>query len=144
MEAWENLCVVNPALCDIKAPARVLGFRADRLMAKLITIANDSLAIAEQSSARALANVREPCGTIAVSEHGRNLKIQQSVYCLLRLRTGQDVSSDDDVVQFEATTIVIQPRRRLTTRSKCSRCWPAVPYKLHLCQGYDICGSLRR
>ena len=103
------------------------------LMAKSITIADDSLAIAEQSSAPALQTFGScaiPIGlnafhlckrlavSIAVNEHGRNLKIQQSVYCLLRLRTGQDVSSDDDVVQFEATTIVIQPRRRLTTRSK--------------------------
>ena len=88
------------------------------LMAKSITIADDSLAIAEQSSATAVPTFGSRAIPIAVDEHGRNLKIQQSVYCLLRLRTGQDVSSDDDVVQFEATTIVIQPRRRLTTRSK--------------------------
>ena len=88
------------------------------LMAKLITIADDSLAIAEQSSAPALPTFGSCAIPIAVNEHGRNLKIQQSVYCLLRFRTGQDVSSDDDVVQFEATTIVIQPRRWLTTRSQ--------------------------
>ena len=88
------------------------------VMAKSITIADDSLAIAEQSSAPALQTFGSCAIPIAVNEHDRNLKIQQSVYSLLRLRTGQDVSSHDDVVQFEATTIVIQPRRRLTTRSK--------------------------